>query len=45
MAQKYTNSNSPTPKSTLVQIPIDGTRVIGENPRLLILGSQGRSNL
>ncbi len=31
--------------STLIVIPVDGQRVIGQNPRLLKLGSQGQLNL
>lgn len=45
MEQRYNNASEPIPTSTLIQMPVDGTRVIGQNARLLNLGMQGRSNL
>ena len=45
MSRKYANSSAAIPISTLIQMPVDGTRVIGQNARLLNLGKQGKPNL
>lgn len=45
MDQFARNMAGPIPTSTLISMLVDGERVIGQNPRLNTLGSQGRSNL
>lgn len=41
--KKYANSEANL--STVISIPVDGMRVIGQNPRLHTLGSQGKPTL
>lgn len=43
--RRYNNSQKYGGLSTLISIPVDGLRVIGQNPRLLTLGKQGKPNL